>query len=160
MFSPSAYQLNGQEYIVFGASGHDGFIQTFPVNSYEDKTLNNIGDMWYGGPSPAHNPALTGDLFPHRVSRGPTPLQVNDSAGLDDDYPSVSYDDPPRLIFTSSPDSTGASAVTGEDTEDQELFVLENITNGYPGYPDGVFYGPVKKIALPDVRRAIFLPPE
>jgi type II secretory pathway pseudopilin PulG len=149
MYSPCAYQVNGQEHVVFSGSGHDGFLCTFPVSNYE--ASNNIGDMWYGS---------DGDLYPHMPRRGATPATITGSAGQDDDYPSVSYDDPPRLMFTSSPDSTGNTAQPGEDAEDQNLFMLRNVTNGYPGFPNGVFYGPVEQVALPDVRRAIFLPPE
>ena len=124
-YSPVIYQepLNGTEYMIFSAGNFNPVLKIVPFNP--TATL---------GPQPlSAYPTMGGGTF--------------SSAGVDDDYPSVSVDGR-RLILTRSPEGT----VGTTDDDGQELIVLQATEDG-----SGDFAGPAQSMGL-DIRRGFFVP--
>lgn len=142
MFSPHSYKIGGQHHVVMSCSGNDSYLFNFPVVG-NDYTINqnSWGTVW--PPPPAQRPAKD-------WGGG---LQVG-SLNIDEDYPYVSPEGagPLQLTYTTSPTSGGGTT----DDANQEVVILDqyNATTG-------TFFGaPPKKLAMPNIRRAIFLPAE
>ena len=135
IFCPTSFKVGAREFVVVSSSGDNSFILTFEVTDY---TANmNISNPLDYSVSP---------LYDRRIQKTPG---STGPPNQDDDYPSISHDG--KLVFTTSPAAGGF--LTGEDSEEQEVMMLPNVT------ADGRFIGPPVQLNLPDVRRAIFIPP-
>jgi type II secretory pathway pseudopilin PulG len=124
-YSPVIYKepLNGTEYMIFSAGNFNPVLCIVPFNPTATIGIQDLS-------------AFT------TVGNG-----TFSSAGLDDDYPSVSVDGR-QLILTRSPEGT----VGTTDDDGQELIVLSAVEDG-----NGNFTGPPRSMGL-DVRRGFFVP--
>ena len=134
MYAPTSYTHNNKEYVVLSNTTNKPFLLSFEVTNYETQ----------------HNSSFDAVNSDRRVrDLGPNPGDW--ASGESKTYPDVSRDG--KLVYTKSPGWEVGDSQSGEENENMQVFMLSGITS------DGIFFGPPTKVALNDVRRAIFIPP-
>lgn len=136
VFAPTSFMAGGQEYLLFSAGNEDPVLICFAVNAahYAGATYSPAPNSMAGFPA---SPDLNG------------PGPGAGSGGTDDDFPSVSLDNPPKMLITRSPQNFPYPA---EDEGAQRVEVFD--------WAGGRFEGPATpgNVIGGDVRRAVYIP--